>query len=491
MERFEEKSSFLRSYLIWVFGALLILLTTFSVAWEFYEIAFVPFAFLFIVWAFFDLNSLLLFVVAFAPLSITLRDSNFNLGLALPTEPILAGVSFFLLLRFLQNGRLPWKVIRHPVSIALLVQIFWMGFCIITSEMPLVSIKSWISNLWFVIPLFFAMIPVFESENARKRFFFLYAFSLLITCVYTLYVHSQFSFSKETSTWVMFPFYKEHTAYGMALAFIFPFAVYQAFKKQKLLGYAMNSLLLLLLSIATVFSYSRASWLSIIAALGVYMLIKLKIDLKYFFFGITFVFVSLYVTQEQWLRIFTKNDTVSSENFTEHIKSVSNISSDASNLERINRWMSAVRMFQERPHVGWGPGTYQFQYAPFQHSTELTVISTNSGKKGNAHSEYIGLLAQQGWPGLLFMIIFLVAIFQTGFRVLDKIPKGSDRGIALCALLGLVTYFTHGVLNNFLDMDKAAVLVWGSSALLVFLDLKFKNGIPSKKNRDNAKIKGS
>jgi hypothetical protein len=42
------------------------------------------------------------------------------------------------------------------------------------------------------------------------------------------------------------------------------------------------------------------------------------------------------------------------------------------------------------------------------------------------------------------------------------------------ALLGLVTYFTHGVLNNFLDSDKAAVLVWGSAALLVYLDLRGK-----------------
>ena len=477
MERFEEKSSLLRSYLLWVFGAAIVLLTGLSVTWELYEIAFVPLALLMIVWAFFHLNSLLLFVVAFTPLSVTLKDSNFNLGLSIPTEPILAGITFFLLLRFLQNGRLPWRVIKHPVSIALLLQIFWMAFCILTSEMPLVSFKAWVSNLWFVIPLFFAMIPVFKSEIARKRFFSLYALSLSLACIYTLHIHSQFAFSKETSTWVMFPFFKEHTAYGMALAFIFPFVVYQTFKKQTLLGYSMNALLLLLLSIATVFSYSRASWLSIVAAFGIYMLIKLKINLKYFFLGLTVVFASLYVTQEQWLRIFTKNDTVSSENFTEHIKSVSNISTDASNLERINRWMSAIRMFQERPHVGWGPGTYQFQYAPFQHSAELTVISTNSGNRGNAHSEYIGLLAQQGWPGLLFMLIFLIVVFQTGFRVVNKTPEGSDRGIAICALLGLVTYFTHGVLNNFLDMDKAAVLVWGSSAFLVFLDLKLKKDI--------------
>ena len=242
---------------------------------------------------FFHLNSLLLFAVAFTPLSLTLKDSSFNLGVSIPTEPILAGITFFLLLRFLQNGKLPWRVIKHPVSIALLLQILWMAFCIITCEMPLVSFKAWVSNLWFVIPLFFAMIPVFKSEIARKRFFSLYALSLSLACIYTLYVHSQFAFSKETSTWVMFPFFKEHTAYGMALAFIFPFVVYQTFKKQTLLGYSMNALLLLLLSIATVFSYSRASWLSIVAAFGIYMLIKLKINLKYFFLGLTIVFASL------------------------------------------------------------------------------------------------------------------------------------------------------------------------------------------------------
>ena len=181
--------------------------------------------------------------------------------------------------------------------------------------------------------------------------------------------------------------------------------------------------------------------------------------------------------REHWIRIFTKNDTVSSDNFSEHIKSISNISTDASNLERINRWMSALRMFEKRPLTGWGPGTYQFQYAPFQHSSEMTVISTNSGNGGNAHSEYIGLIAEQGWPGLMFMLVFLITLFITGFRVINNLEDGADRSVAICAILGLVSYFCHGVLNNFLDMDKAAVLVWGSASLIVFLDLKFKRDL--------------
>ena len=39
------------------------------------------------------------------------------------------------------------------------------------------------------------------------------------------------------------------------------------------------------------------------------------------------------------------------------------------------------------------------------------------------------------------------------------------------AMLGLVTYFSHGFLNNFLDTDKLSVPVWGFIAILVALDI--------------------
>ncbi len=56
---------------------------------------------------------------------------------------------------------------------------------------------------------------------------------------------------------------------------------------------------------------------------------------------------------------------------------MTNISSDASNLERINRWDCAISMFKERPFFGYGPGTYMFQYAKYQLKKNRTIISTN------------------------------------------------------------------------------------------------------------------
>jgi putative inorganic carbon (hco3(-)) transporter len=37
--------------------------------------------------------------------------------------------------------------------------------------------------------------------------------------------------------------------------------------------------------------------------------------------------------------------------------------------------------------------------------------------------------------------------------------------------LGLVTYFAHAVLNNYIEFDKIAVPVWGFMAILVALQV--------------------
>ena len=38
-------------------------------------------------------------------------------------------------------------------------------------------------------------------------------------------------------------------------------------------------------------------------------------------------------------------------------------------------------------------------------------------------------------------------------------------------ILALTTYFTHGILNNYLDTDKASVPFWGFIAILVAIDV--------------------
>jgi O-antigen ligase len=300
---------------------------------------------------------------------------------------------------------------------------------------------------------------------------------LAVAVAYTLSVHAQYDFSKQTSTWVMFPFFKEHTVYGAALALYIPAALYFALRKQSLLSRMGTGFLFSLLVVGLVYSFTRAAWLSLVAASGIFLIHRLRISWSVVLFLGLIGLGGLYTIKDQVQRSAERNKAVSSDQLGEHVASMSNISTDASNLERLNRWNSALRMFQERPWTGWGPGTYQFQYAPFQHSYDLTIISTNAGDNGNAHSEYIGPLAEEGVLGLLAVLLLLATFLRTGAAVLPHYREKSasfaaDYWLAVAAATGLVTYFTHGVLNNFLDTDKASAPVWGFAALLVALDLQ-------------------
>jgi O-antigen ligase len=142
-------------------------------------------------------------------------------------------------------------------------------------------------------------------------------------------------------------------------------------------------------------------------------------------------------------------------------------------------------MFEERPFFGWGPGTYSFVYAPFQLSGEKTIISTNAGDMGNAHSEYIGPLCESGVLGTLTFLGIVFTIIWTGWHLYYKLTDKVHRGLMLSILLGMVTYFLHGALNNFLDTDKASVPFWGFAAMLVAADLWYE---PKKDEQSKEKI---
>jgi O-antigen ligase len=166
-----------------------------------------------------------------------------------------------------------------------------------------------------------------------------------------------------------------------------------------------------------------------------------------------------------------KNHQDSSYDLADQVKSISNISTDASNVERLNRWASAMRLWKESPVVGTGPGTYQFIYGSYQRSYQLSTISTNAGDLGNAHSEYIGPMTEQGVPGVLLVVALFLTTFATGVRVYRTAKDPEVRSMAMAFTLSLLTYYIHGVFNNFLDTDKLSVPFWAFTAAVVALDV--------------------
>ncbi|MDL5048448.1 O-antigen ligase family protein [Oscillatoria amoena NRMC-F 0135] len=235
-------------------------------------------------------------------------------------------------------------------------------------------------------------------------------------------------------------------------------------------GFIALAAMLFLLAIT--YSYTRATWISLMGALAAMAVFYIKVPIRFIFTSIFVVLLGIFVFQKDIMLKLSENEQGSSRksDLGEHLQSVSNIKNDPSNLERINRWNCAIRMFEERPVLGWGPGTYAFQYAPFQRSKDLTVISTNFGDVGHAHSEYLGPLAEGGLFGMLTWLGFFLLSVYKGMRLFYNSINEKTRTIALAVVLGLITYYVHGVLNSYIDYDKIAVPLWGFCAILVALE---------------------
>ena len=419
----------------------------------------------------FSLDKVLLLVAFITPLSINIQSLNVQLALSIPAEPLLAGVLVIFIAKFAHDFSFDRKIARHPISIVIYLMFLWMIVTTITSEMPVVSLKFFVSRLWFIIPAYFMCAVLFKNPRNINRFIWLYIAGLVIVVLYTIVNHASHGFDGDTAHWVMTPFYNDHTAYGAALAVYIVLCAAYLFmpnmKKSKRLGVV---LVLCLLILAIVLSFCRASWISLIAAMGVLICVLLKIKFKYIAIVVVVLIGLFFTFQQQIFDSLSKNDQDASGNVVENIQSMTNISTDASNLERINRWNSAIRMFKERPLVGWGPGTYQFVYAPFQESKNKTIISTNSGDMGNAHSEYIGTLSEQGIPGALLVVSIVVMFMYSGLMTYRNAKNKESKVLVLAATLALLGYYVHGTLNNFLDTDKLAVPIWSCMAIITAID---------------------
>ena len=415
---------------------------------------------------------MLWFIIITTPFSLNVKLKEFGLAISLPGEPLMAGILILFIFKLLYDIKIEKKILFHPITLAIIANISWIFITTITSTMPWVSFKFLLARLWFVICFYYFGIHLFKELKNINRFMWAYILPFTVIIFYTLIMHSQYGFTVDTANWIMSPFYNDHTIYGAILAMFLPILGYFVYNnKYSFAQKGISFVFLLIFIVALILSFTRAAWISLAIALAIGAIMYFRINFRIVaFFGLIGLGL-FFVTKDRILMKLEKNRQDSSSNLTEHVQSISNISSDASNLERINRWSAALRMFKKHPGVGFGPGTYAFKYAPYQFSYEKTIISTNAGNKGNAHSEFIGPLAESGVLGLITFASIIVAIFYSGISLYYKMKEGVIRALLLAMILGLITYFVHGFLNNFLDTDKASVPVWAFAAAIVAIQL--------------------
>lgn len=433
----------------------------------------------FLIWTLlFHLKWFYLGLIALIPISQDVLV-NGSSKVNLPSEILLVifvGFSIIFVKEFFSGLR---TLLKHPLTILLIVDLALTLLTSLTSEYPDVGLKRFIIQTLFFLGFFVPIIQL-KSIHAKFSLWLAYAIGLIPVMYFTLTMHAHYDFNPKVVFSICQPYFNDHTVYGACLAFIIPFLVIicidrKSFTQNRTVRLGIFLLLIVIL-FSVVLALSRAALLSLVVALLFVFLLKMKVKFGHLIMGlVTVTIIAWSFSNEIYDKIRTNEEVSNDGEIGHHFTSVTNINNDASNLERINRWVCAIRMFKEKPIAGFGPGVYQFEYNKFQSSEFKTYISTNMGDKGNAHSEYLSALSEKGIFGGLVFLLLVFSSIAVGMQNHYLLATGLLKSLNLAMLLGLITFFFHAIFNAFLDQSKMAFLVYSALAVIVVINLQLKH----------------
>jgi O-antigen ligase len=113
----------------------------------------------------------------------------------------------------------------------------------------------------------------------------------------------------------------------------------------------------------------------------------------------------------------------------------------------------AFRMFQRRPLLGWGLGTFPIVYPEFR--SFYTNFFVNE-----AHNDYLQLLAEMGILGFGTMAWFLIVVFRQTQRKIHKWPSDVSGAVTLACILGIIGILVHSLVDFNLQIPANAALFY-------------------------------
>jgi O-antigen ligase len=117
----------------------------------------------------------------------------------------------------------------------------------------------------------------------------------------------------------------------------------------------------------------------------------------------------------------------------------------------INR--DGLRMFLQRPILGWGLGTFPVVYPEFR--SFYTNFFVNA-----AHNDYLQLLVEMGLLGFATMVWLLLVVYRAAAKKLSNWTGDISGAVALACLLGLSGLLVHSAFDFNLQIPANAALFY-------------------------------
>jgi O-antigen ligase len=389
----------------------------------------------------------------------------------------LAGIGWFLM-----NWRtVDARFLRHPITLALLAHLAWIIVALAVSGDFVISFKYTLAKGWYIIVFYFLAARFLNEERDFKQLLWWFFVPLMFAMTTVVVRHAAKGFAFEEVGFVMWPHFRNHVMYACLLAIFLPFVWYGVYWYQR---YSWRWWCLVLgvlyLLFAINVAYTRAAYVALIAAVGIYWVVRwrlMKAALVAVALGVVLL-VSFLGTRDNWLLFAPDYEKVISHKRFDNLLEATTKLEDISTMERVHRWVAASYMIRDKPWTGFGPATFYSNYKNYTVSSFKTYVSDNPERSG-IHNYYLMVLVEQGFPGLFFYLLFCVVVMLKGEEIYHQTVDISRRRTLVAALLCFSLTNLLMLMNDFVETDKIGSLFILSVAIMVNVALK---------NRDEAAL---
>ena len=205
---------------------------------------------------------------------------------------------------------------------------------------------------------------------------------------------------------------------------------------------------------ATVWTYSRGGWLGMLAGLATLMLLLILRSTRHWppIWRRLLPLAVLLLAAALLAVAATKLEPIRTR-----VASLLAGRGDSSNNFRINVWLAAIDMIQDRPWLGIGPGNTAFNSIyPLYQQPKFNALS--------AYSVPLELLVEMGLPGLIAASGLLWSTFRSGLRGLTLPPPAA--GAALASLAAIIGLLTQGITDTIFFRPEVQLIGWFCLATL-------------------------
>ncbi len=399
------------------------------------------------------------------PASVQINFSGDTMAITLPDEPLMWVFFLLFALVWARNpSTVPEWWWRDKLVLITVLQFVWTIVAVIFSKVLFLSIKFLLAKSWLLVCFFVLPIWIFREKKDFVIGFLLMLIPMLVTIIVILIHHYQLDFKFEKVQQAMSGLYYNHVDYSTVISMFFPLL---------LIAWPLTRGRGIFVSIT--FSYARAAVIGIVFAIVIGLAIRMRIVnvIMPFFYALIIATLCYLVPNNKYLEFRPDyNNTYMHKNFTDHLIATFR-GKDMSSMERLYRWIAAVRMSQDRPITGYGPHAFYYYYKPYTVTAFRTYVSRNT-EHSTTHNYFLYMLVEQGWPAMILYAILIYVIFAKAQRIYHSFK---DRFYRLCTI-GLAMTIAVGFINNFfselIETHKVAALFFIPLALLVLLDKKAK-----------------